>query len=359
MATSPNYGWSEPDNTSLVKDGAQAMRTLGDAIDTSLWNSGYGQAGKNKIINGNFANWQRGVTFNSIATNTYTADRWSGLFINGTINATRESFVAGTAPVAGYESQYFLRLARTSTAGTADFFGQKIEDVRTFAGQTATISFWAKCSVASANGIIFYLSQNFGSGGSAAVDISASTTTGSVTTGWIRYSATFTVPSIAGKTIGSGNFLAMVFQFPTAHGNVSFDIWGLQVEYGSKATPFQTATGTIQGELAACQRYYSVGQSVAIVQPSADGGGNFRSFSQITFPITMRTTPTVGVTSLVAGTINKVTSNYYASLWGGSQADSTGVGSAGQITNNNFMLAGLNSTNQFYDGANWTATAEL
>jgi hypothetical protein len=36
MATSPNYGWSEPDNTSFVKDGALAMRTLGNAIDTTV-----------------------------------------------------------------------------------------------------------------------------------------------------------------------------------------------------------------------------------------------------------------------------------------------------------------------------------
>jgi hypothetical protein len=36
MALSPNFGWSEPDNTSLVKDGALAIRTLGDAIDTSM-----------------------------------------------------------------------------------------------------------------------------------------------------------------------------------------------------------------------------------------------------------------------------------------------------------------------------------
>lgn len=36
MANSPYYGWAEPDNTDFVKDGALAMRTLGDAIDTTL-----------------------------------------------------------------------------------------------------------------------------------------------------------------------------------------------------------------------------------------------------------------------------------------------------------------------------------
>ena len=36
MATSTNFGWSMPDNTSLVKDGATAIRTLGNAIDTSF-----------------------------------------------------------------------------------------------------------------------------------------------------------------------------------------------------------------------------------------------------------------------------------------------------------------------------------
>jgi hypothetical protein len=36
MATSPLFGWEEPDDTDLVKDGAAAIRTLGNAIDTSL-----------------------------------------------------------------------------------------------------------------------------------------------------------------------------------------------------------------------------------------------------------------------------------------------------------------------------------
>lgn len=36
MATSPNFGWLEPDNTDLVKNGALAIRTLGNAIDTTM-----------------------------------------------------------------------------------------------------------------------------------------------------------------------------------------------------------------------------------------------------------------------------------------------------------------------------------
>jgi len=36
MATSPLFGWQEPDDTSLVKDGAAAIRTLGNAIDASM-----------------------------------------------------------------------------------------------------------------------------------------------------------------------------------------------------------------------------------------------------------------------------------------------------------------------------------
>jgi hypothetical protein len=36
MATTPNFNWATPDNTGLVKNGALDIRTLGDAIDTSL-----------------------------------------------------------------------------------------------------------------------------------------------------------------------------------------------------------------------------------------------------------------------------------------------------------------------------------
>ena len=38
MATTTNYGWDTPDDTDLVKDGAAAIRTLGNSIDTTTKN---------------------------------------------------------------------------------------------------------------------------------------------------------------------------------------------------------------------------------------------------------------------------------------------------------------------------------
>lgn len=35
MASTTNYGWTTPDDTDYVKNGALAMRTLGNAIDTT------------------------------------------------------------------------------------------------------------------------------------------------------------------------------------------------------------------------------------------------------------------------------------------------------------------------------------
>ena len=291
MALSPNYSWAEPDNSSLVKNGAQAMRTLGDAIDTSVWNIGFGQAGKNAIINGNFANWQRGTSFSSTSSN-YTADRWIA-YSDATNTVSRQTFTPGTAPVAGYESQYFLRLDK-SAGGAFTSMSQRIEDVRTFAGQTITISFWAKASatITLAGGY----EQNFGSGGSAAVN--SFTINPTLTTSWARYSYTITLPSIAGKTIGTSSYLEILNGRCLTGSAIILDFWGVQVEYGSKATPFDTATGTIQGELAACQRYYArFGAKSGGTTNTYAVYGNGITFSttngrvNIPLPVEMRTIP--------------------------------------------------------------------
>jgi hypothetical protein len=244
-------------------------------------------AGKNKIINGDFGIWQRGTTFNGITGGQYTADRWCGNYINGTINVTQQSFTAGTAPVSGYESTYFLQLERTSThASIPDYFAQRIEDVRTFANQTVTLSFWAKAN--SGTPVIGTLiTQSFGSGGSGEVSTTVGTHT--LSTSWVRYSASITVPSISGKTIGAGNWLGAQIQIPIAAGNTTIGIWGVQLEAGSTATPFQTATGTVQGELAACQRYYQFAFGGIMARyNNGDYGG-----AATTLSVNMRTTPTI------------------------------------------------------------------
>ena len=100
MALSPNYSWAEPDNSSLVKNGASDIRTLGDAIDTSVWNVGFGQAGKNKVINGDFSINQR--NFTSVTTTaTYMFDRFQTTLADGTVTykftvGTTGTFSAGT-----------------------------------------------------------------------------------------------------------------------------------------------------------------------------------------------------------------------------------------------------------------------
>jgi hypothetical protein len=206
-------------------------------------------AGKNKIINGDFGIWQRGTSFTH-STAAYTADRFQG-YSDASQTYSRQSFTAGTAPVTGYESTYFWRGTKTAT-GTFISLIQLIEDVRTFANQTFTVSFWAKTDTAQTLYIRPY--QQFGTSGSSTVTFTSQTVT--TNTSWVRYSATFTAPSIAGKTIGANNHLGFE-TFIITNGAVTMDIWGVQLEAGSIATPFVLAGGgSQQAELALCQRYY-------------------------------------------------------------------------------------------------------
>ena len=41
MATTTNYGWTTPDDTAYVKDGASAIRSLGTAVDGALYPVNY------------------------------------------------------------------------------------------------------------------------------------------------------------------------------------------------------------------------------------------------------------------------------------------------------------------------------
>ncbi len=250
----------------------------------------------NAIINGAFDIWQRGTSFSGSSQFFYTADRWeSGA--DTTFTVSRQTFTPGTAPVAGLEYPYFFRFAKNS-GGTFLIFRQRIEDVRNFAGQTITVSFYAKADAAA--NLSIDLSQVFGSGGSSTVVTSA--TAQALTTSWARYSVTVSVPSVSGKTIGTSSYLELQFSRLTS-GAWTPDIFGVQVESGSTATAFKRNASNIQGELAACQRYYSKsydqgtapGAAVAAGAFTLTVGSNTTGYlmQACRFPVKMRTAPTI------------------------------------------------------------------
>ena len=71
MATTTNYGWDTPDDTDLVKDGALAMRDLGQDIDTSMQAALLGKrSGLTPIATSTFSG-SSGVIFDNIFTSDY------------------------------------------------------------------------------------------------------------------------------------------------------------------------------------------------------------------------------------------------------------------------------------------------
>lgn len=298
--------------------------------------------GKNKIINGDFGVWQRGTSISlSSGTQVYSADRWlvTSVFSAGSSTFSQQTFTPGTAPVAGYESQYFGRITCGSTATNFNLY-QRIEDVRTFAGQTVTFSFWAKSSATPQ--LQVYLAQTFGSGGSGNVDYYSGAVV--LTNTWTRYSKTVSLSSLAGKTIGTSSNLTVGFYYDSGTINsATIDVWGFQIEAGSVATPFQTATGTIQGELAACQRYYFEDAKTNISNGYATNGYNV--FDRYFHPVVMRTTPTITQTGAVAFATNTSATTYTIDANG-----SNGIG-----TNMYFLAGASNGLTYLYRPVQFSA----
>lgn len=268
-------------------------------------------AAKNKIINGDFRINQRGFTSNTTNA-SYNFDRWLQQNSGGSFTLTPQTFTLGNAPVAGYEATNFLRGITASQAGAGDFavFSQRIEDVRTFANSTVVVSFWAKANTGTPK-IGIELNQNFGSGGSPSSAVSTALGAITLSTSWARYSLSVAVPSLSGKTIGTtANTSYLELNLWTSSGstnaarassiglqNFTADIWGVQVEQGTTATAFQTASGTIQGELSLCQRYYYGNSGIYWYGTSTNAAVAGQNISH---PVQMRATPTVTTTNLSA-----------------------------------------------------------
>jgi hypothetical protein len=321
-------------------------------------------AGKNKVINGDFGIWQRGSSFSNPASGSFQADRWSVVWdgTGATRTVSRQTFTPATAPVSGYEYAYFYRYAQSvaGTGATYNLFQTRLEDVRTFAGQTVTISFWGKAA-ATTSIVKLNLEQEFGTGGSPSATVSndIAGTNFSLTTSWQRFTVTTTVPSISGKTVGTTTpgFLGLRVWIPT-NATFTLDFFGFQIESGSTSTAFQTATGTIQGELAACQRYY-YRQSVLTLYGYMAFGMCLNTTSakmQIPLPVPMRNvTPSIDTPS---ASILRVTDGISGTTLNGTptlDADTTNS----TITFNVGVASGLTAFRPIFFGANNSLSAYI
>jgi hypothetical protein len=314
---------------------AIVARDASGNFDATSINGGPLAGFRNRIINGNFDIWQRGISFTG---SEYGADRWIHAHLGTTHAVTREPFTLGQTDVLG-EPAYFCSTVVSSVAGASNYavLVQRIEDVRTFAGQQVTVSFWAKADAT--KNIAVELYQFFGSGGSPSADVTGiGTTKVSIGTSWQKVTVTATVSSISGKTLGTdtNNFLTLTIFFDAGsdfnartdslgHQSGTFDIAQVQIEPGPVATPFeQRPIGT---ELALCQRYYESGDIILITIVSD-------AAQILPFATRKRSTPNI---TLVAGA--------------GSGGTLVPVGNQGIYQNNNHSI---------YTGGNlFTASAEL
>jgi hypothetical protein len=332
---------------------------------------------RNAIINGGFSINQRNASSYS-ADGAYTFDRWQ--LTQGNITSPSVTRTANIAESGLPESiGWYASLSGTNNASTGYFYyGQSIEDVKTFAGQTVTVSFYAKGSVAGTIGT--RMAQSFGTGGSSLIWLSSSQTTvgssHSITTSWQRYSVQYTIPSVVGKTINDANsslgfsFVRVLGSNYTPASNFgaasnfnytgTLSVTGVQIEVGSVPTPVERRS--FGAELSLCQRYYcksyAQGVTPGSVTISGTAGGTVSSAYTVyifcmntTFPVTMRTTPVVSIWA-PNGTANQV--------------DIVGIGNinitaAERINDRCFANISLpsGSTGGFGTAFNWVANAEF
>jgi hypothetical protein len=238
---------------------------------------------RNLIINGAMQVAQRGTSFGSLGSRAYTLDRWD---VDAGVTVQRADLSVDEIS-SDTKLKYALQLLGNTSS---QYFRQPIEDVTLFSSVTCTLSFWVKGSAATTLDNI-YARQAFGSGGSAVVDTAFSAISHSVTTNFTKYTGTVTLPSISGKTIGSGHHLELFMQVPNG---TTIYLTGVQLEVGDTATPFEHRS--YGDELAKCQRYY---QQLNVPQDYSDGVSNTAIYRSYYLPTQMRANGTGSVVTQV------------------------------------------------------------
>lgn len=313
-------------------------RSTGNLITAAIWNQDvvdnpkqhqadldllYRRLMDPVIINGHFLVWQRGTSFASIATDTYTADRWLYRKSGAMVNTVSQSSVAISAAKIGYVPNS-LRVAVTTTdtsiaAGDYCVIEQRIEGfaARVIARRGFALSFYVYSAKTGTHCVSFRNSGNDRSYVAEytvnaantwehkTVHVTASPSAGTwdYTTGvGMAVSFVLTSGSTYQTTAGAwqtGNYFATSNQV-----NVNDSTSNNFYLYGIEVYPTDTATGISAAdydyfstpsyalELARCMRYY-------IHWPTNDQGigvGQMVTTSTsrifVPTPVTMRAAPT-------------------------------------------------------------------
>ena len=314
-------------------------------------------ANKNKIINGGMDIWQRS-TSSSSSGGYFTADRWYMTAISGTGTWAQESTVRPAT------STYSLKFTASSSAQPVIYQVLETANAIQFAGQNVTLSgkFAASTSVTFSLGIEYSTGTDTGIGGAwTSITATSSSAANPTSTTFVNGSAVFAIPSTA-KSLRIGIL-------PTAAiaNGVILYIGQIQLEQGSTATPFARCGGSIQGELAACQRYYAKSYTQATspqtntqtpgLQSVASGNvASLSNFGSVQMPVIMRTAPTITIYSFTSSTAAKVSDGTGTDLAANS-------GTTNYIGDRSFNL--LNQSGGTITAAgggfvfHWVASAEL
>lgn len=262
-----------------------------------------GTVQSNPILNSAFQVWQRGTSPTWTANNTtnYQADRWLGFSVAAGRTVTRQATNDTTnLPNIQYCARVQRTAANTATDGIA--LWQIMESVNSipFAGKTVTMSFYVRAGAnfsATSNALTGYLYSGTGTdenpvypGYTGQATVASGTAT--LTTTWQRFTVTGSVASTAKE------LSLQIAYVPTGTAGAAdyFEVTGVQIDIGSTALPFRTYAGTIQGELAACQRYYFrtnvSGAGAAAYQSVAFSSSTTNAFLLLNNPVAMRVVPT-------------------------------------------------------------------
>ncbi len=306
-------------------------------------------AGKNFVINGGFDVWQRGTSFSGTPYNGYTADRW----VSGS-----DQTVAITRQTTGVPSgqRYCIRNAVTSGTGYVALY-QTIEtaNVIPMQGKIVTLSVKLRRSSGYSGSMTLKVQKNnsvdISSGGwtditgSSVIIANSSLPTGTTSSDWYTATTTFTIPD-------DGTALTLRVAIEPNAGYTSSAYWeasSVQLEIGSVVTTFTRAGGNVQGEVAACYRYYETG----FQQNQFDTSG--KRYLRTDFKATKRGVPSISVSdsSSAANTVS-TKAGYLASTTNGV----TGY-YIGEVGVDGFNLGDNTNSANFGLIANWQASADI